>query len=279
MTSAYPIEVDTLVQRVQARAIELGKLPSRNKVMSEFKVGAPKATAALAALESAGFDPTAPDVTSIPVLTRRLHSVTADEPAEQMDPAPAPVPAVVEPSGQVTMTTDPEPHRAVEPVESVVPIPAEPERLEPERAKRVRSWPLLLLAAGAFVSIWGGWVGLGKLTGFGPIHLLPGIADSFVINSAITLPIGVEAYAAFALRIWLSGGTTGKARRFAMWSAIGSLVLGAAGQVAYHLMTAAGITAAPWPITTFVSCLPVVVLGCGAALAHLLHNDDEEAQR
>jgi hypothetical protein len=144
----------------------------------------------------------------------------------------------------------------------------------------VRSWPLLLLAAGAFVSIWGGWVGLGKLTGFGPIHLLPGIADGFVINSAITLPIGVEAYAAFALRVWLSAGTRSvRARRFAMWSAIGSLVLGMAGQVAYHLMTAAGVTEAPWPITTFVSCLPVAVLGCGAALAHLLHNDYEEAQR
>lgn len=91
---------------------------------------------------------------------------------------------------------------------------------------------------------------------------------------AITLPLGVEAYAAFALRVWLSGGTrSAKAKRFAKWSTIGALALGAAGQVAYHLMTAAGMTVAPWQITTFVSCLPVVVLGCAAALTHLLHDD------
>jgi hypothetical protein len=139
--------------------------------------------------------------------------------------------------------------------------------------KPPRAWPVLLLALPAFVAIWGGWVGLGEMSGFGPVRLLPGIADDFVINSAITLPIGVEAYAAYALRVWLSGlAPTERARRFAQWSAIGSLVLGMAGQVAYHLMEAAGMTVAPWQITTFVSCLPVVVLGCGAALAHLLHN-------
>lgn len=132
-------------------------------------------------------------------------------------------------------------------------------------------WPVALLALPAFVAIWGGWVGLGELTGFGPVNLLPGIGDGWTINSAITLPIGVEAYAAYALRVWLSQNTTrtDQARRFAKWSAIGSLVLGALGQVAYHLMTAWGIKTAPWGVTTFVSCLPVIVLGCGAALAHL----------
>lgn len=139
--------------------------------------------------------------------------------------------------------------------------------------KPPRAWPVLLLALPAFVSIWAGWVGLGELTGFGPVNLLPGIGAGFTINTAITLPIGVEAYAAYALRVWLSGiAPTELGRRFAMWSAIGSLALGMTGQVAFHLMSAAGMTKAPWPITTFVSCLPVVVLGCGAALAHLLHN-------
>ena len=61
------------------------------------------------------------------------------------------------------------------------------------------------------------------------------------------------------------------ARRFAKWSAIGSLLLGMAGQGAYHLMTASGVTRAPWPVVTAVSCLPVAVLGMGAALAHLMH--------
>ena len=134
-------------------------------------------------------------------------------------------------------------------------------------------WPLWVIGASAFVAIWGGWVGLGELAGFGPIQLLPGINDTFVLNTAITLPLGVEAYAAFALRAWLSPrlGTSTTARRFARASAIGALTLGAAGQIAFHLMAAAGITSAPWQITAFVSCLPVVVLGFASALAHLTH--------
>jgi hypothetical protein len=45
-----------------------------------------------------------------------------------------------------------------------------------------------------------------------------------------------------------------------------------AGQVAYYLylMAQAGMTRAPWAITTIVSCLPVLVLGMGTALAHML---------
>ncbi len=141
-------------------------------------------------------------------------------------------------------------------------------------------WPVLLLALPAFVAIWGGWVGLGELTGFGPVNLLPGIGTGWTINTAITLPIGVEAYAAYALRVWLNKDVdrSDTARRFAMWSAIGALVLGALGQVAYHLMTAWGVKVAPWQITTFVSCLPVVVLGCGAALAHLCTRTPNTAQ-
>jgi hypothetical protein len=42
------------------------------------------------------------------------------------------------------------------------------------------------------------------------------------------------------------------------------------GQVVYHLLAAAGAARAPWPVVVLVSCLPVVTLGFGAALAHLL---------
>ena len=140
-----------------------------------------------------------------------------------------------------------------------------------DEMRPVRSWPVLLLALPAFVAVWSGWVGLGELTGFGVVHPLPGIADGFTINSAITLPIGVETYAAFALRVWLSGRVPARARRFAKWSALSALGLGALGQVAYHLLEAAGVTRAPWQITTVVACLPVAVLGMGAALAHLIH--------
>ncbi|HYZ54743.1 MAG TPA: hypothetical protein VE733_14735, partial [Streptosporangiaceae bacterium] len=88
-------------------------------------------------------------------------------------------------------------------------------------------------------------------------------------------PVGVEAYAAFALRVWLasSPAVSERTRRFARWSAIAALVLGMTGQVAYHLLTQAGMTRAPWEVTTLVSCLPVLVLGMGSALAHLLRGD------
>ena len=70
-----------------------------------------------------------------------------------------------------------------------------------------------------------------------------------------------------------------RAQRFAKRSAIAAFVLGGLGQIAYHLMTAAHLTVAPWPITTVVSCLPVVVLGFGAALAHLQHPDRTEVDQ
>src|SRR5580698_1986976 len=57
------------------------------------------------------------------------------------------------------------------------------------------------------------------------------------------------------------------------WSAICSFALGMAGQVAFHLMDQDHVTRAPWGITTLVSCLPVLVLGMGTALAHMLRED------
>ncbi len=47
------------------------------------------------------------------------------------------------------------------------------------------------------------------------------------------------------------------------------------GQVAYHVLSAAHATRAPWPVVVLVSCLPVVTLGFGAALTHLLHAADD----
>jgi hypothetical protein len=118
--------------------------------------------------------------------------------------------------------------------------------------------PLLVLAAPAAVAVWSGWVGIGQMTGFGQIHPLPGIWDSLHLDTAVTLPIGVEAYAAFALRVWLtsSPAVSDRSRRFARRSAIAALVLGMAGQVAYHLLAQAGASRAPWEVTTVVACLP-----------------------
>src|SRR4051794_11403314 len=103
--------------------------------MTEFRVGRPKAVAALTALRSDGFDPEATDSKS----PGDVDGVALGQPTT----APPPT------SGS---------------------------------AEQWGAWPLLLIALGAFVSIWGGWVGLGELTGFGPIALLPGIADHIVIN-------------------------------------------------------------------------------------------------
>lgn len=231
--SVYPPAVAELVPKAVALVEQTGALPSRNQIMKEFKVGAPKATAVLEALTA---DP-------------GLVSPTVDAPEEPS----------ASPSPQIESVGHPE-----------VATPA-------ERPNPVRSWPVFLIALPAAVAIWSGWVGLGSMTGFGVVHPLPGIADDFGLNTAITLPIGVEAYAAYALRAWLAGSRVpARARRFAKWSAIGSLLVGSAGQVAYHLMESAGLTTAPWQITTAVSCLPVAVLGMGAALAHLLNSSDEE---
>lgn len=163
--------------------------------------------------------------------------------------------------------------KSTPPTDVLTPHPVEPP------ARSVPAWPLIVLALPAAVSIWAGWVGLGGLTGFGVVQLLPGIWDGVRINTAITLPIGMEAYAAYAMRAWLTRGTPPRARQFAKTSAISALVLGTLGQIAYHLMTAAHVTAAPWVVTMLVSCLPVAVLGMGAALYHLLDDQPEAPAR
>jgi hypothetical protein len=141
--------------------------------------------------------------------------------------------------------------------------------------RTVRSWPLLVLAAPAAAEVWSGWVGIAEKTCFGRVSPLPGIWPSLHLDTTITLPVGVEAYAAYALRAWLASedAVSPRTRRFAKWSAICSFLLGMAGQVASHLLADAGAARAPWAITTIVSCLPVLVLAMGTALAHMLRAD------
>jgi hypothetical protein len=141
--------------------------------------------------------------------------------------------------------------------------------------RAVRSWPLVVLAAPAAAEVFSGWAGIAKMTGFGLVSPLPGIWPSLHLDTSITLPVGVEAYAAYALRAWLARdhSVSGRTRRFAKWSALCSFVLGMAGQVAYHLLAQAGTARAPWPVTMIVSCLPVLVLAMGTTLAHMLRAD------
>lgn len=129
-----------------------------------------------------------------------------------------------------------------------------------------RRAPLLLIGGSAGVAVWSGWVGLGELTGFGIVKPFPGISD-LEINTAITLPIGMEAYAVMALGYATTEkDIPTKARRFAWISAVGALILGVIGQVSYHMIAASG----QYPfLTIFVSSLPVLVVGMASALWHL----------
>ncbi|GAA3068495.1 ABC transporter permease [Pseudonocardia yunnanensis] len=277
MTSAYPLAHDVLVARVRQMIADLGRVPSQRQVMQVCAVGRDRAKTALA-------EATAPAPQVTPVVDAPDSTLPIGAENEQGAPAERTLHAVPD------LEADPAPGHtdgaeiAPETRADAPAAPSTPEPVAPVAPKRVRvpRWPISIIALGAFVSIWGGWVGLGRMTGFGKVQLLPGIADSFVIDSAITLPLGVEAYAAYALWVWLAPPTaqiTTRARRFACWSAIAGLALGVFGQATYHLLVTTGATTAPWPVVTFVSCLPVLVLGAGAALAHLAHQHDEETDR
>ena len=256
----YPAAVEDLIPQARELADQLGRLPSRNQLKRALRVGAPKAGAVLDAITPAPpADPIVPvdepatDPGPVIDLAEALATLDAlDEPAV---PSTAP---------QDTVDVDP----------GTLADTAEPAAVTAEAAARRKPvvWPVLILCLPAFVAIWGGWVEMGRLTGFGRVTLLPGIS-TFQLDTAITLPIGVETYAAYALYVWLSGRVNETARKFARASAITSLVLGGAGQITYHLMASAGWTTAPWPITAIVACIPVAVLGMGAALAHLMHAD------
>lgn len=140
-------------------------------------------------------------------------------------------------------------------------------------------WPLLLIAAPAAVAIWSGWVGLGSKCGFGPVNLLPGIGRGFTVNTAITLPVGIESYGVYAMFAWLTlKGVNDRTRDFARKSAIGALALGILGQIVYHLLAVAGWGEAPWFVVMLVSCLPVVTVYLGAALTHLIVADRRAAR-
>ena len=141
----------------------------------------------------------------------------------------------------------------------------------PRASTRRRGYlPLWIMGTGCFVAIWGGWVDLGTLTGFGPVELFPGIWPAFKPNTAIVLPLTMEVYGSYALSWWVTPGITKAAKNFAMASAIGALVLGMLAQAGAHLLEAQ-VKAhpgwqVPWSITMVVAWVPVVVFGLGAFL-------------
>jgi hypothetical protein len=116
---------------------------------------------------------------------RAVQSDSGEQPPGTKEPRPHPdFPGTSLPAKQDTAGTAPGPDAVVcaQAVARVDPGTATGD----QSGRPVSRWPLLLLAAPAFVAVWSGWVGLGSLAGFGMVHPLPGIADEFSINSAIT---------------------------------------------------------------------------------------------
>jgi len=270
VSTTPPAGVDELIPQARELAAQEGGIPSKDRLMKAFRIGRPKASQIHERLIAERTERREQRrrvlIRAVTRKARTTLSRTRPHPLPAAPVSPGVGPAVPQPEPQVTAA-----------VEGPRPMPPTPFRIPPGKPRRpVATWPVMLLALPAFVAIWSGWVDLGRLTGFGVVHPLPGIADQIALDTAITLPVGLETYAAYALYVWLSGRVPQAAAQFARKSAIGSLVLGALGQVAYHLMVAAGMQRAPWWITTVVACLPVAVLGMGAALRHLVHADQPE---
>jgi hypothetical protein len=143
------------------------------------------------------------------------------------------------------------------------------------RTGAVRSWPLLVLAAPAAAEVWSGWVGIAQKTGFGLVSPLPGIWPSLHLDTAITLPVGVEAYAAYALCAWLTQGQVISARTRRVRQVVCDRLVrsrhGRAGRLSPAGPGRGGAGAVA--VTTIVSCLPVLVLAMGTTLAHMLRAD------
>lgn len=290
--SAYPVPVDELMPQAREMTMELGQVPGRNQLMNELRIGAKKARRIIDLLEfeQRSQAPNPQGLRLVPPASPVDAETGTDEDGPSAvefetkgEPESEPSPASPVEQGREVRTGDEDSSSGARSETESEPDTGLANPVEPAPIQRgggaLSAWPVLLLSLPAFVAIWSGWVGLGELTGFGIVHPLPGIADGFALNTAITLPIGMETYAAYALRVWLSGQVPSNALRFAKYSALGSLALGALGQIAFHLMKAAGMTAAPWPITALVACLPVAVLGMGAALAHLIRDNSSEVQR
>src|SRR5690242_20358519 len=94
--SAYPRTVEDLIPHARDLADHLGEVPSRNKLMKTFKVGADKANALLAELTAAPA-PTAP--AEQPTAPADPMPEGGDEPTEPPEPPPiAEPPAPAEPA-------------------------------------------------------------------------------------------------------------------------------------------------------------------------------------
>ena len=128
--------------------------------------------------------------------------------------------------------------------------------------KRDLLWVLVLIAACALLEVWGSWLVIGSETGFPRIG---GMTTGWI------LPVSTEAYWACAGYAWLASPAGPRSRRFAMWSALGMIVLSLAGQESDHLLAFAHRTIPPVAVVMLVTALPLVALVLIAILIHLRH--------
>jgi hypothetical protein len=258
MTTMTAPHINDVMPAARELVAARGRVPGKDALKKELKVGYKKAGEVQAALLAEN------DTTTIPLAGARPLSEGAAAPAsgpvegaprnETLPAPPALLPISLDREEGLEGRTDQG--------------GGTPEKPSPGTGKAIPVWPIIGILIPAYVAIWGGWVDLGRMTGFGPVRILPGIRDDLVVNLAITLPIGLEVYASYAIFVWLHATASDELRRFARSSAIFSLCAGGLGQVVYHLLHAAARTTAPWPITLLVSLIPVAVLGMGAYLVH-----------
>ena len=137
------------------------------------------------------------------------------------------------------------------------------------------------IIAAAMVSIWGGWVELGHIVGFGAVQPLPGTPLSHVtVDLAITLPIGAEALLALCVPIALASGSfSARTRRFSWTAMVIMTLVGMTGQVSYHLLTAWSWSTPPTWLVIGTSCLPITNLLVATILVHMVRADMDHADR
>lgn len=140
-------------------------------------------------------------------------------------------------------------------------------------AGKVRhQWVIWVIAAAVGLEIWGTWVDLGSLLGFPVAPVL-----WWHVPTNWTLAFTTEAYAAYAVYAWMSAPSS-KSGRFAMWTAIGTIIIGWVAQGTYHRMLADHLTRAPGWLVIGAACLPSLVLMLGGILMHMTHADSRKAE-
>ena len=115
------------------------------------------------------------------------------------------------------------------------------------------------------VAIWSGWVSLGEMCGFGLVQPFPGIV-AWRLNTAITFPVGVEAYGAYAMSALALADDAGQRQgvRQVVRPGRANARHARPGRLPPAFRGPPG--RAPWPVVVAVACLPVITLGFGAAL-------------